>query len=372
MSDAAAPKSDDAARGVTLVACGPAQRAEQARLYAACFKKPLAERGLQWRYDELPYGPSVSFVTREAGGATVSGYACSPRLAVSRGDDATAAIVGETGDVMTHPDWRKRGYFSALDRAAMKAAKERGWAFAFGLPNRKSAHIFLELGWRRIGTVRPWTFVLRADAHARAWRRREGLLAALGVGLLGRRGRSRRARLANALEGLRVEALSEFPREVEKLSRAVETRFEFMLRRSKAYLDWRFCRAPSRLHRSFALRDASGELRGYVVVQLPRSGQSVGYLIDVLGADDEFVGAAIEIGLRELERAGASVVEATAIDGSWWRAQLERAGFGPPRAENHLIVIQEPLQPDHPLTRAAADASKWCFTDGDRDDETMG
>lgn len=372
MSDAAAPQLDDTARGVTLVACGPGQRAEQARLYAACFKKPLAEHGLEWRYDELPHGPSVSFVTREAGGATVSGYACSPRLAVSRGDDATAAIVGETGDVMTHPDWRKRGYFSALDRAAMATARERGWAFAFGLPNRKSAHIFLELGWRRIGTVRPWTFVLRPDAAARAWRRREGVLAALSVGLLARRGRSRRARLAKALEGSHVEPLSEFPREVETLSREVERRFDFMLRRSKEYLDWRFCRAPSRLHRCFALRGAAGELRGYVVVQLPRPGQPVGYLIDVLASDDEFVGAALEVGLRELERAGASVVEATAIDGSWWRAQLERAGFGPPRAENHLIVIQEPLLPDHPLTRAAADASRWCFTDGDRDDETMG
>lgn len=372
MSDHAAPPPENASPSAKLLACGPAQRAEQARLYAACFKKPLAERGLEWRYDELPHGPSVSFVTREASGATVSGYACSPRLAVSRGDEATAAIVGETGDVMTHPDWRKRGYFSALDRAAMAAAKERGWAFAFGLPNRKSAHIFLELGWRRIGTVRPWTFVLRADAHARAWRRREGLLAALGVGLLARRGRSRRAQLARALAGLRAELLAEFPREVETLSREVEKRFDFMLRRSKAYLDWRFCRAPSRLHRSFALRDASGELRGYVVVQLPRPGQPVGYLIDVLARDDELVGAAIEVGLGELERAGASVVEATAIDGSWWRAQLERAGFGPPRSENHLIVIQEPLQAEHPLTRAAADASKWCFTDGDRDDETMG
>lgn len=371
MTDAA-PQPADTSRTGTLVACGPEQRAEQARLYAACFKKPLAERGLEWRYDEVPHGPSVSFVTRETGGATVSGYACNPRLVISRGDESTEAIVGETGDVMTHPDWRKRGYFSALDRAAMAAAKERGWAFAFGLPNRKSAHIFLELGWRRIGTVRPWTFVLRADAAARAWRRREGLLPALGVGLLARRGRSRRAELARALVALRVDALDEFPRDVETLARSVEARFDFMLRRSKSYLDWRFCRAPSRLHRAFALRSAAGELRGYVVVQLPRPGQPVGYLVDVLGADDVLAGAALEVGLAQLERAGASVVEATAIDGSWWRALLERAGFGPPRDDNHLIVIQQPLQPEHPLTRAAADAARWYFTDGDRDDETVG
>jgi GNAT superfamily N-acetyltransferase len=357
---------------VFVVACGPHERAEQSKLYSACFKKPLPERGLEWRYDEVPHGPSVSFVAREAGGATISGYACNPRLAVSRGDDASAAVVGETGDVMTHPEWRKRGYFSGLDRAAMAAAKERGWAFAFGLPNRRSAHIFLELGWRRIGTVRPWTFVLRSDAAARTWRRREGLLKALGTAWLARAGAKARADMRSELAKLRVDELREFPRDVDELARAVETRFEFMLRRTKSYLDWRFFRAPSRLHRAFALRTPEGALRGYVVVQLPRPAQPVGYLIDVLGAGDAVVAAAIETGLAQLERAGASVVEATAIDGSWWCEQLRRHGFGAPRAENHLTVIQQPLQPDHPLARAAADASKWYFTDGDRDDETMG
>lgn len=367
-----APERGAAGGSASLVACGPAERAEQARLYAACFKKPLAARGLEWRYDDVPHGPSVSLVARAAGGETISGYACNPRLAISRGDESTAAIVGETGDVMTHPDWRKRGHFSGLDRSAMAAAKERGWAFAFGLPNRRSAHIFLELGWRRIGTLRPWTFVLRGGAAARAWRRREGLLKALGTPLLARGGSRARARMRHESRELRVDALSEFPREVEELARTIERRFDFMLRRTKHYLDWRFCRAPSGLHRSFSVRNAAGELRGYAVVQVPRPGQPVGFLIDVLGADDLAVAGAFEAGLAALERAGASVVEATAIDGSWWSAQLLRAGFGAPREDNHLTVIVQPLQPDHPLTRAAADPSKWYFTDGDRDDETMG
>lgn len=367
-----APERGAAGGSASLVACGPNERAEQSKLYAACFKKPLAERGLEWRYDELPHGPSVSFVARAPSGEAISGYACNPRLAISRGEEATAAIVGETGDVMTHPDWRKRGHFSGLDRAAMAAARERGWAFAFGLPNRRSAHIFLELGWQRIGTLRPWTFVLHSDGAARSWRRREGLLKALATPFLARAGASARTKLRDESRGLRFDVLNEFPGEVDALARAVERRFDFMLRRTKRYLDWRFCCAPSGLHRAFAARTQSGDLRGYVVVQVPRPGQQVGYLTDVLGADDSAVAGALEAGLAALERAGASVVEATAIDGSWWSAQLRRAGFGAPRAENHLTVIRQSLQPDHPLTRAAADPSKWYFTDGDRDDETMG
>ena len=48
------------------------------------------------------------------------------------------------------------------------------------------------------------------------------------------------------------------------------------------------------------------------------------------------------------------------------------AGFLPPKPDNHLIVILHTHRPDHPLARAARNASAWYLTDGDRDDETMG
>src|SRR5690349_15206722 len=100
-------------------ACGPRDRARQVELFRACFKKPLDEPALAWRYDRSPHGPSVSFLTCTADGRGVSGYACSPRRALAFGDEDRAALAGQTGDVMTHPEWRKRGLFSALDRATM-------------------------------------------------------------------------------------------------------------------------------------------------------------------------------------------------------------------------------------------------------------
>jgi hypothetical protein len=76
--------------------------------------------------------------------------------------------------------------------------------------------------------------------------------------------------------------------------------------------------------------------------------------------------------LIELERVHASLVEATAIDGSWWSERLAGAGFLAPREENCLSVILYPLVPEHPLVAAAREVRSWYFTDGDRDDETMG
>jgi GNAT superfamily N-acetyltransferase len=361
---------NDSAR---VTACGPADRAAQTRLFNHCFKKKLDERALVWRYDENPLGPAVSFMTRGRDGEGVSGYACSPRLAIPFGDASAQAIVGETGDVMTHPQWRKKGLFSALDRAAMAETKRLGWPMVFGLPNRRSAHIFLELGWENVGTLRPWTFVLASSAEARRERRSDGRLCAMLLPFDAWRARGARERLKRASGGsLTVRELATFPTEVEALSAAIEPRFSWMVRRDAAYLDWRFAKSPSGLHNRLGVFDARGALVGYSVVQLPRAGEPVGYLVDVLGRDDAAVSAAIAAGLERLEAAGAAIVRATAIDGSWWSATLRRAGFLPPRPENHLIVILFVHDATHPLAKAARDTKSWYLTDGDRDDETMG
>jgi hypothetical protein len=113
-------------------------------------------------------------------------------------------------------------------------------------------------------------------------------------------------------------------------------------------------------------------LEGYAVVQLPRPGEAHGYVVDLLASDAGAEAAALEAALARLDAAGASYAEATAIDGSWWSGKLSSAGFLAPRPKNHLLVIVHANQPDHPLALAARDPRRWYFTDGDRDDETMG
>lgn len=366
-ADPATTSNDD----LRVEACGPADRAEQARLFNACFKKEADAAQLAWRYDECPQGSSISYVSRPPVGDAICGYACNPRTVLHRGDESTACTIGETGDVMTHPEWRKRGIFSGLDAATMQATEEHGWVGVFGLPNRRSAHIFTKIGWDRVGTIRPWSFVLRPDARAKAERHREGRLQALGLPWFARRCRAGERALRSKARG-EARPLSKFPEEVADLSRRVEAEFDWMVRRDAAYLNWRFLRNPSGLHRALGIYGEDGGFRGYCVIQLPRPGSAVGYLVDVLAPDPDALDAALLAGLEALRGAGASIAQSTAIDGSWWSAQVQRAGFLPPKPDNHLIVIFYTHQSGHPVATAGLDASRWYLTDGDRDDETMG
>ena len=107
--------------GYSIAGCVVGERTDQAELFNACFTKNVSETDLEWRYSMNPHGESVNLLAREEdGGMAVSGYACNPRLAVA---DGVEAIVGQTGDVMTHPERRKLGVFSFLDREAMRRTR---------------------------------------------------------------------------------------------------------------------------------------------------------------------------------------------------------------------------------------------------------
>ena len=356
-----------------LSACGPEDRPEQAELFAACFKKGDGPEHLGWRYDDCPHGSSVSIVARPPGGRAISGYACNPRTVLHFGQEESRATVGETGDVMTHPDWRKRGIFSGLDRKAMEETGAEGWKAVFGLPNRRSAHIFLKLGWDQVGTIRPHSFVVRKSSASKAVRFAEGRLAKLATGYHAARcGRAEKRLAAHAGASFSTERIERFPQEVEELSRRVEQEFAFMVRRDAAYLNWRFLDNPSGLHRAVGIRTPQGAFVGYAVVQLPRPGSVVGWLVDVLAPDEPARAKAITAGLGLLREHGAEIIQAHAIDGSFWERCLTEAGFLAPKPENHLIVILYRHDREHPVAQAGMEASSWYLTDGDRDDETVG
>jgi GNAT superfamily N-acetyltransferase len=352
--------------------CGPEDRAEQARLFNACFKKRVRAEDLLWRYDRSPHGGSVSLLSRPPQGDGISGYACNPRRVRHFGDPASEVLIGETGDVMTHPAWRKRGIFSSLDRRAMELTAGLGWRGVFGLPNRHSAQIFLELGWNQVGSLRPHSFLFGSGPKARAERAKSGRLAGWLTPWAAFNCRRRRAALERrAARDVEVVPISRFPSEVADLSLEVERQFPFMVHRDSTYLDWRFVQSPSGLHRPYGLY-RQGRLQGYVVVQLPREPGGLSFLVDLLAPDPAVAAAALAAGLQQLQQAGAALAQATAIDGSAWAGLLAEAGFLPPHPRQELIVIFYAHDPEHPVVRAGQVASSWYLTDGDRDDETMG
>ncbi len=366
MADPATTANDD----LELRSTGPEDRDVQVELFNRCFDKAVEKADLEWRYDQSPHGGSVGVLLRAPDGQPVCGFSYSPRRFLVRGDDSTAASCGQQGDVMTDPEWRKRGIASRVAKHCEEETRKLGWPMNWGYPNRRSWSVFLKLGWNSVGKIRPLTFFFDTAARARAERFRDGRLAALLLPLAVRRCGSRRAAAAERAGGdFEARPLERFPEETTELSRAVEPRFDLMARRDPEFLEWRYLRAPSGLHRPFGIY-RGGRLRGYVVLQEPRDG--VGWVVDLLAPEEEDVAACMATALDELERRGASCARATAVDGSWWAETLGAAGFLPPKPANHLYVYTYHLAESHPVLDVAGDARRWYLTDGDRDDDPIG
>lgn len=358
---------------LTTRAVGPADRPAQAALYNLCFEKQDGEAVVPWRYDRNPHGTAITRIAASAEGEFLSHYACGPRVVLHKGEQLERPIVGQTGDVMTHPGHRKLGIFSSLDREAMADAKQAGWPVVFGLPNRQSAHIFTrDLGWKEVGKVRPWTFVLAPDAGAREERMKAGRLASAGVPWTYWRGTMRRGALRNNSFGkVNVVPLSRFEPEVDRLCEEVSRDFPWMVRRDHAYLNWRFTDTPSGRFKAQGAYQPELGMSAYCVVQLPEPGQKVGHLVDLVGLNDQAIDACMEAALGHLRKAGASVARAHAIEGSWWQRRLRSSGFRAGKKDDYKIIIAHILDERSPLAKAALDPASWYFTDGDRDDELV-
>lgn len=362
------PSSDFEAR--------PAERAErevQAQLFDACFPAPgggggsSAQAVLAWRYDRCPHGEPVTWLGWSQGKA-VSAYACNPRQI---GWGAAAVTIGQTGDVMSHPDARGHGFFTRLDRAAMQRTAELGWPVVFGLPNRQSAPLFLErLGWKGVGRLRPWTFVLCPGPEARRERLRAGRLAAWFTPWAYRRGRQARKALAPRAE-FRVVPVERFGPWVEPLVRVVGERYAWMVRRDADWLNWRFFDSPNRRFDALRVLDESDATIAYAVLQKPEPGRALGFLVDLVGRDESASRMALGAALRRFEEWSVQAVRTHAIAGSAWESFLVGHAFQAPKPQDEKWVIAYVHQPDHPLAQAALDPTGWFFTDADRDDELV-
>ena len=368
MADPAQTSNDD----LELRACGAESRESQVELFNRCFDKQVSASALRWRYDQSPHGQSVSVLLHAPDGQPVCGFSYSPRVFIPHGQLEQAAACGQQGDVMTDPDWRKRGIASRVARFCEDSTREKGWPMNWGYPNRRSASVFLKLGWRNVGKIRPLTFFFDTGEAARRERFKEGRLAAIALPFKARRSAGAR-QLFRAVAGrdFNAQPLASFPVEVAELSKLVEPRFDLMVRRDAEYLNWRYIEAPSGRQKAFGIYKA-GALAAYVVIQPPDQAGGIGWIVDLLAPEEWALAAALTTGLDQLQQSGALAARATAVDNSWWQRTLTKAGFLAPKADNHLFVYTYPLLASHPVLDAAGDASRWYLCDGDRDDDPIG
>ncbi len=109
---------------------------------------PWTERHFRWQYQEAPAGAAALFVAGD-GGRVVSFYAA-PRYAVGFFGEIREGWMVQ--DVMTHPEYRGRGYLHTLGALCLGHLRQAG-ALGYTFPNERSENSFRRMGWAELGKV---------------------------------------------------------------------------------------------------------------------------------------------------------------------------------------------------------------------------
>jgi hypothetical protein len=177
---------------------------------------------------------------------------------LGREGEAYPAVRGV--DTATHPDFQRRGIFSALTLHAAGELRREGCAFVFNTPNQNSLPGYLKLGWKIVARwgvyvrpIRPFRTALRLLNSYRQ-PREAGNLDTVGL-----------------LEWKEFRAL--FGDEVGRLVSSFEEqrkRVGYRTRRDLAYLDWRYGSHPNVRYGVYYSSPAAGTVDAFVIARPAR------------------------------------------------------------------------------------------------------
>ncbi|HEY7870851.1 MAG TPA: GNAT family N-acetyltransferase [Methylomirabilota bacterium] len=314
-------------------------------------------RRFEWLYRDNPAGAGRLWVASDATTGEVVGTAGAfPREIHLEGREAIGWVLG---DFCVAERYRALGPALALQRRCLDELGATGAVLFHDFPHRRLLPIYQRL---RIGPprlMRRLVRLLRVDGRIERLVGSRLLGRGLGAAanaILTRRRHSIRPPAA-VVTGLLEGACGP---EFTDLADKVSADYGLCLRRSAAYVDWRYRRNPIRPHDIVTVRQ-DGRLAAWAA--LTQDG-AAGALVDVFGVPDpELIASAVEAAVAALGQRGCATVSVSLLDSHPWVALFRRLGFSP-REESPVIL--HPL-PASGLSAAALAAAPAFLTQGDQD-----
>ena len=217
------------------------------------------ERWLRWKFFDNPAGKARLYFAEDSDkGALCGMYCLYPWTIRIRGERVECA---QAGDLVVHPDYRRRGIFRELTHCMLEDVKQSQLAMLIGFSNKAAFPGHMKFGWKYPGNLKNFVKVTGVDR----------LLSAAGL-KLPRRAVGPANRCLNIRHALRNRRCRDFDfQRVDTFDGLPgETGVscqEFETCRDDDYLRWRYTDNPS---------------RDYLIFRLSRKTEPVCYLVLLL------------------------------------------------------------------------------------------
>ena len=110
---------------------------------------PWSKEYLEWQFFECPAGPSNIYGIKNLEGKIVAIYCAIPKIIKVESKEIKGRMIQ---DVMTHPDYRGRGFLHYLANLCLVDMKKKG-EIGFTFPNEKSEKSFRRNNWHELCSI---------------------------------------------------------------------------------------------------------------------------------------------------------------------------------------------------------------------------
>src|SRR6266550_1249257 len=326
-------------------------------LWTEAFGRTMTEQHWRWKAKGRATSVENVGVAVAADDRPIFQFVGIPCPAVVRGVPRTVMI---GADVVTAPEFRRRGVFPATARQLFDSWRDAGVALVLGLANDRWRAQADALGYERFFPVRRLVRFLRPERVLARRARLPALAHLRGVGQLWNRLWDR-----SAPSEIAIRPLTSATPDIDVVWQRALPHIQTSLVRDRAWVAWRYCDCPYRSYRIALAERAAGPV-GYAVHSVVRHDAITSVLVP------EIFAPADPVALRALVRdvvAGARLEDADtiatlAIPGSDVERELRRAGFLAGRGGWPLEVIRL----DSAIPRdALRDPRGWWLGGGDFD-----
>lgn len=317
---------------------------------------PHADAGrFEWLYKQNPSGKVRAWLALDHETVIASG-AVFPRRAYMNKMEITAWVLG---DFCVSSDYRVLGPAVTLQRALLQASHGANVAISYDFPSLTMTAVYKRLKIEPLTEMIRMAKMLRVDRKLRE-QIRPGWVsnAAAPIGNVVMRASSLfhpKVDKTITISPLRGKCGSAF----DILAERVGPCFDFCVRRSADYLNWRYLANPYKKHELISA-DRNGVLFGFAVIS--QNGAD-GEIVDIFGENDgAIIGRLIHEVVELFRQRGVVTVSAELSESHPWLALFKQFGFYPRERKPFMMYSPNKARDLRPVGH-----SSWFITGGDRD-----
>jgi len=234
----------------------------------------------------------------------------------------------EIGDTFTHPDFQRQGMFSKLVNFTRNLAESQEIQLIYGTPNHLSLPGYNKLNFCEVSSLGVYNWILPLDYKKTVVKRFGNSMLNRIVGSVAGVILPLWSRNAIKSKSSQVCRVTEFTSEIEGMTQKASKNYDWIVKRDRRYLDWRFISNPDNYHIWVCRRE--GEVVGYLVTKIGKFADlRVGYLADFLVNEEckdvfaELCASAID----HFRSENVDMVSSWAIKDGYYQKNLTRFGF---------------------------------------------